>query len=480
MFDIAIIGFGATGVSLLKQIQNEVYTYNLKTNRVALFNPVLEFAQGKAFGDAAIVHKVNTPPSMLSLSSVEPLAFSDWMYAQGKSKEFYPNRFLYANFLKETYEKIKNSRLINIDEFRETVDLITPCAHGYQIYRKNGKSVIANKVVLCLGSLHGKNFQNIANKPGFFDHHKKISKIREGTILIAGTGLTAIDAFRSLNHSSTQVHFFSRHGFIPTCLSKENFYKPIIFNWTNLLKSKDTFFRLQHFLDMLQKECNLISDGGERIFAMNLLKKESLTAYFDYLTQRSQISNLPYQDILVSTRPYMHRLWYSMSIRDRIYFNSHYGADWAAWRHPVPYEVFSELTHAAKERRIFFHQVKKPVCWKKGIFTLETISGKIIKAQNLIDGTGGTNQLQAIDSLLLKHLQKNGLIEPHSCGGINIHPLTYQCQVNNKLVPGLYNIGPLNKGSLFSTNALWFNVNCTENWARQWAVEMLQNKHMGE
>ncbi|MCK5820038.1 MAG: hypothetical protein KAH18_12550 [Psychromonas sp.] len=35
-------------------------------------------------------------------------------------------------------------------------------------------------------------------------------------------------------------------------------------------------------------------------------------------------------------------------------------------------------------------------------------------------------------------------------------------------INGLYNIGPLNKGALSSTNAFWFNLVCAERWAHNW------------
>lgn len=39
MFDIIIIGLGATGVSLLNHLQDEVYTSQLKRSEIAVFNP---------------------------------------------------------------------------------------------------------------------------------------------------------------------------------------------------------------------------------------------------------------------------------------------------------------------------------------------------------------------------------------------------------------------------------------------------------
>lgn len=81
MFDIMIIGLGATGVSLLNHLQDEVYTSQLKRPEIVVFNPskAKDFVTGKAFGDADYVRKVNTPSSMMSVSGMEPLKFERWL-----------------------------------------------------------------------------------------------------------------------------------------------------------------------------------------------------------------------------------------------------------------------------------------------------------------------------------------------------------------------------------------------------------------
>ena len=476
MFDIAIIGFGATGVSLLKQIQDEVYACGLDAPRIAVFSPSGDFARGKAFGDADTIHKVNTPPSMLSISNTEPFGFTHWMSTKGKANESYPKRLIYSDFLQETYQGITQSGLVTIEEIHEPVQAISREQNGYRIFGATRKNITAHKVVLCLGSLHGSNFRHLSNKPGFMTHHSELREIRRGAVLIAGTGLTAVDAFRSLNQSKNcEIHLFSRHGFAPTCLTKENRYTPIYLSWSALSKELDHSTRLQNFLKILKQECEYLLGNSERIPAIQILKNQGPACYFEYLMERSETADLPYQDILASTRPYMHKLWRSMPIEDKIYFNINYGSDWATWRHPIPYEVIYELASAARDQRLHIHQGKKAPYFDNDQFVLETTTGKTIRAKNLVDGTGGNIRLDAIDSPLLRSLSEQRLIEDHPCGGINIDPLTFQCLVNYKPVPGLYSLGPLSKGSLFSTNAFWFNSHCAGHWARQWAINATKN-----
>jgi len=139
LFDIAIVGFGATGVSLLKQIQDEVYASGLRAPRIALFSHRADFARGQAFGDAGTIHKVNTPPSMLSISKSEPVGFTHWMNAKGKANELYPNRLVYSTFLQETYLGITQSGLLNIEEIHEPVQAVTRQQDSYRVRSATGK-----------------------------------------------------------------------------------------------------------------------------------------------------------------------------------------------------------------------------------------------------------------------------------------------------------------------------------------------------
>lgn len=458
---------------MLKEIQDQVYTLGLKTPRIALFSPHESFARGKAFGDAAQIHRVNTPPHMLSLSTCEPAGFTQWMQQIEKACELYPTRLLFSTFLQETYQGMTLSGLLDIEEIHEAVHSITRHSTCYQLQSKQ-RTVKAHKVILCLGSLHATNFPEVQKCDGFIDHHRELSNINDTSVLIAGTGLTAVDMFRSLEQEGNrEIHFFSRNGFAPTCLTRENRYVPDEVNWNTFmnLKSKKGLVRLPHLLAKFNREIQHIPEGGECGKALHIFQKEGIAAYFDYLMEKAQASDCPFQDMLVSTRPYIHNVWSAMPMKDRLFFDKNYAAEWAAWRHPIPFDVFAGMASVAKEGRLHIHQVTHTPRLENGQFSVTTSTGKIIKSKNLVDGTGGSNRLSAINSPLLQNLVKQHLIEAHPCGGIKVSPLTFQCQFKGSSVPDLYNIGPLSRGSLFSTNAFWFNARCASQWARQWAIE---------
>lgn len=59
VFDLAIIGFGATGVSFLKQFQEQVYASSkLKKIKILVCDRHSNFARGIAFGDDNYISKL--------------------------------------------------------------------------------------------------------------------------------------------------------------------------------------------------------------------------------------------------------------------------------------------------------------------------------------------------------------------------------------------------------------------------------------
>ncbi|EMD4511827.1 FAD/NAD(P)-binding protein [Salmonella enterica] len=472
MFDIVIIGLGATGVSLLSHLQEEVYTLQLKRPEIAVFNPSHTFATGKAFGDADHIHRVNTPSSMMSVSNTEPFRFEHWLQSVSGSGEHWPTRLQFSDFIQQTYKDIYKNGILNIKEFHYNVISVNKDNKDFVIRDENGNTVNARKIVMCLGAQPSDMFPEFNDIPGFINHFSQYDPGINEKVIIAGSSLTAIDAFRYIHSKNdVNVHCYSRSGYAPTCLTEKNTYTPVFLNWRNILtESAYSGDILGVFTRLLRKEFYLLRKNGEFRPAMTLLKKGRQADYFSLLQKRAEAGDLPCQDTLVSTRSYMPRIWNAMNNHQRNLFLSQYGALWSSWRHPVPYEIFSELSKESTSGKIKFHKMKTSPVYLKNKFTLNTHSGTL-SSGCFWDATGDSQNLNMMKSPLLKNLMHQNLIENHPCGGININPLTFQCKVKNNNIPGLYNIGPLNKGCLFSTNAFWFNNQCTEIWAKQWAFE---------
>ncbi|WP_281629650.1 FAD/NAD(P)-binding protein [Vibrio sp. St2] len=468
VFDIAIIGFGASGVGLLNEIQNEVFTKRHLKPNIAIFNNQKSFAKGKAFGDASPIHIVNTPPELMSPSVVEPNGFWHWLREQNSMDSRWPTRITFAKYLEYVYSDIHATGLLNLHEVQRDVLSLQYVEGAFELALQDGELIKASEVVLCLGSLNSSNFSDLEELPGFINHHTQYNQTVNEPVLIAGSGLTAVDAFRHLDKSkNARANIFSRNGLAPTCLSEKHLYAPKYLTWNSLIRESH-LSPLKAFMKLLLKEHRSLQNESEFKTAIRFLRTGKQAEYFRYLEDRAANADLPWQDVLVSTRYWFHKFWKAMPIQEKYQFVSHFGSLWAAWRHPIPMNSFSQLGNAVDEERLeFFKATSKPT-YENGVFRVPTVRGTM-ESRMLWDGTGGSPVIRNSVSPLLDQLISEGYVEPHPCGGIYINPKTFEVSSSRNEVSGLYNIGPLNKGVLFSTNAFWFNAQCSEKWAHQWA-----------
>jgi uncharacterized NAD(P)/FAD-binding protein YdhS len=227
MFDFAIVGLGATGVSFLRQLHSQLYEQELKSITVAVISPPESFAVGLAFGKAESFLKVNTPPELMSIDPEDPHGFSAWMRRQPEVEERYPSRLKYSKYLKDIYHSLKEDRKLNLHEYHSSAIDIDDL-NGYQKIRLGtGQRIKAHRTVLTLGSLSAPTFSPQL-QPVYPD---QISMIETPSrALVAGTGLTAVDCVRSLvSKGCPSIHMFSRNGFVPTAITTEVNYMPNYF-----------------------------------------------------------------------------------------------------------------------------------------------------------------------------------------------------------------------------------------------------------
>jgi len=331
-------------------------------------------------------------------------------------------------------------------------------------------TIAAKEIVLCLGSVSESIFSEFAQLPNFHNYYNTIANIQNESVIIAGTGLTAIDLFRSANKNKNKVYMYSRHGFLPTCITKQNNYIPDWVNWSYIQNHYPKGISSHKFIEILFKELQHIGKNSEYKEAVKILKSSTQQMFFSYLQARAMAVDAPFQDTLVYTRPFMHRLWRSFSHDDRNWFMRNHGAFWAAWRHPIPHEVIEEIKSALDDGSLEIHQAVTQPTFAIGLFSIEMSNGKKISTKHFIDGTGGSDQISQQTSLLIQNLLARGFIKPHPCGGIDVDPLSFNCVSDKPFKNKLFSIGPLNKGALFSTNAFWFNSRCAYIWARNWYI----------
>lgn len=111
---------------------------------------------------------------------------------------------------------------------------------------------------------------------------------------------------------------------------------------------------------------------GSTYWRYRIFKRDGAARYFEYLMARAQAAGLPFQDTLVPTRPYLHKLWRSMPIADRLEFNVKYGLvgrhgvihcrtkSYPNWRLPPKMDAYTfikELSHHRSRKKTSYSKL---------------------------------------------------------------------------------------------------------------------------
>ena len=103
--NIAVIGFGATGVSffinLIHTINTDI-TKNFKQYKITIISRKHDFIGGIAFNSNNKEHIVNTPAYLMSCYENDSLHFVKWL----KTKDIYtlfPPRHIFKEYLQEQF-----------------------------------------------------------------------------------------------------------------------------------------------------------------------------------------------------------------------------------------------------------------------------------------------------------------------------------------------------------------------------------------
>ena len=470
--DIAVIGAGACAVSLLSSLKDELGAASTPRTSIALWGRSETFGVGEAFGAAQREHLVNTQAALLGLTESDPAGFVRWLANRGSEGHRYPERKAMARFLQDSYAGLRRASALDVVEFRdEAIDIGINRDGTLQVFGRAASCALARCVVLCVGAVPSRNLSYLSADSGYRGSGGEIGPVRGATVLIAGTGPSGLDALRSaMAGGAREVHLFSRNGFLPTCQSLAPHYQPKHFTWPLLREQcRGGSIGLARVLALFQRELREMGARCEFEPAAMALKQKGTSAFLSYLLSRAQAHDLPLQDLLMSTRLYMHQLWRALSLGDRLLFHRVWRALWSAWRHPVPAGTYEQLRDAVGAGFVRIHRVVRPPVCRDGQFWIDTAESGVVQGSVLVDATGWSAYTDS--TALLRALCRRRLIEMHPCGGVNVDPESMQCIVGSRPVRGLFAIGPIAHGVLFSTNAHWFNVRCAAQWARQWVAE---------
>ena len=271
--------------------------------------------RGLAYGTATAGHLLNVPAKGMSAFPDEPTHFLNWLQ-QNKNPGAAPYDFVSRQWYGEYIESILN------DQLARTTAATLSCLSGevvaveeqgdsLRLNLRDSSACHARSVVLAMG--HFPPPDPVPFRDASTHHHymryawspEALDGIEDSdTILLIGSGLTAIDQILTLKSRGFQgkIHLLSRRGLMPTIHMQES---PWPTEWTRELPA------------------------DVRTLVTEIRKQ----------VREAAKQNVSWRVVIDSLRPVTQQLWKSMSLDERRRFLRHVRSFWEVHRHRVAPQI---------------------------------------------------------------------------------------------------------------------------------------------
>lgn len=424
---IAIVGGGISGtlvvLNLIKTATEPV--------QVFWFDATNSFCKGLAYSTYNNNHLLNVRASNMSVFKDEPSHFVNWLTSTNKeySKDDFVPRKIYAEYVAQTLEDLENeNEFISLQKITSEVTAILKTEQAFII--NSIETVEVKKVVLALGNFlpsHPAKTELSYTNSKFYLRNafsNSLEKTIENThhLTIVGSGLTMLDTLISLHLFNYQgkITIISPHGITP--LAQKNNPEPAV----------HPFVKAHYPYRLIE----LFSE----------IKKQLKFAEQHHLNSHSVIDQL---------RPHLQFIWTHFSLEDKQQFLRHLRHKWGVVRHRAPAKTLEmiDLYQSQNKLQIIKGRIKAITVLENATsnFTILHTSKNglaFFETDVIINCTGPEANLQQCDSVLIKQLLQNNIIQVDELKyGVN-------ADLKGKINTNLYTLGPLLKGILWESTAV--------------------------
>ena len=312
----------------------------------------------------------------------------------------------------------------------EAID-VEPSNGGCRVRLADGSAVEADRVVLATGNeppalLPGA--EDLQTHPAWAGNPWQAWEDRlppaHGSIVILGTGLTAVDAIITLRALGWMgsVHAVSRHGWFP-----------------------HAHFRGIEYPDFPPEGVDLAELGLDQLLAL----------IGDHCAALHEQDANP-AIIVDKLRPHTQRIWSRFDRADRLAFASKHAARWNVFRHRIAPDIHAQITGSQLTGQLQLHAasiVKVEAAQQKIVVHLE--DGKTIAGDLVLNATGPSTKFTATRSQLLQNLLKRGVVAPDDTNmGVRVDPDHTALTEGGDRSPWLLALGPMLRGTYWETIAV--------------------------
>jgi uncharacterized NAD(P)/FAD-binding protein YdhS len=426
--DIAIIGMGAAGISVLREWVRQVE--RKEKHSLTIYSDERLFGTGLPYQKDDESLLLNQYAETMSLLPEDELHFVKWVeekYKVGNSeKEFLP-RAWYGEYLKEVLSDLLKEVKVTI--IKQSVLSLRVTEEKQYLVSTEKETKYYDMVHLTTGHLAYQDFYDLNGTTGYihlpYPVVDNLSSIKEEDhVGILGTGLTAVDLLLYLkkNYPSIQVSFFSPDGKFGSVRGEEEFLNLTYFTKKRIEEAKkeyDGLIPLEIVIEWFLKECS--NQGLDaKMFWENygLGTVESMKFDLEHLEEIGA-----FQSVIHSMTEVYADIWNALSTNDRRRFMEQYAERFTRFRSPLPQKTSNKIVEFVENGSVSIYKGISSVEKKHELFHVTIEDDETITVDCLLNGTGQLKSLtEEIEKQqpLIKQLVNERILAPYTYGGVQV------------------------------------------------------------
>lgn len=428
---MAVVGGGASGtltaLNLLRSGGDQV--------DVTIFEASGRIGYGVAYSTTDGRHLLNVRADNMSGFPDISTDLLDWAHSTGRpltSTDFLPRRD-YALYLRDRLAAISEQVPDRLHVVGARVTDLEPVESGFRVHAEAGgvPEIVDgfDSVVLAYGNPAPRPLAvggvELPDAPWHLADPWDVARIaalpKEATVVLVGSGLTAIDTAITLldDEPDRRVLMVSRHGLLP-----EPHIEEASTAWVTTVPDGP-----------------LTADGLARLFVEQV---EAAAAH-----------GVDWRAVVDGLRGSLQSIWRRLDADERRAFLARHARHWEVRRHRMAPGVAALIARYAAEGRLEIHAGGLASVEPSGDGVVVGLADRTVTADAVVNCTGPLADITGTDNPLLAALQRRGLITADPLRlGVDSTPEGACRAADGTLVPGLFVVGPPRKGVLYETTAI--------------------------
>jgi uncharacterized NAD(P)/FAD-binding protein YdhS len=433
---IAIIGGGFSGSMLAVELlrRNQGYL------SVVLIERRSAPGRGVAYSTQFEGHLLNVRAKNMSAYADAPDHFVKWAQrhynASAMPDDFLP-RPVFGNYISSQLQAASSVCAGKFRCIREEAVSMERAGGSSLIRLANGKSVVADKVVLALGNFPPADLQIpgktaactrfISNPwmPNALNHATHDQAAHDQSVLLIGSGLTSVDVILELRAKgfAGTIHVLSRRGFLP----QRHAAVPL-----PQLASEEFPRTVRGLLRLIRLQVKSAEERGSN-----------------------------WRAVIDSLRPVTQQIWRSLPLEEQRRFLRHLRAYWDVHRHRIAERIGGQLDAQIQSGQLQIHAGRiAEYCESANSVEIsyrdrKTLALAKLRVDRVINCTGPDGDLRHVSSPLLLELMNRKLVRPDQVSlGLDVADDGAVVDSEGSASNFLYALGPLRKGKLWESIAV--------------------------